>query len=425
MITSRFSNQSMFALIPRLSVLIAALVYCSDVLLRVSPGVLADQLISHYQINQTAFSNLSAAYFYVYAPMQMPVGILMDRYGPRHLLFASALCCALGAALFTATHVYLVAFIARLLIGFGSSFAFVGIMKLATLTLPAKRFALVSGSTMALGMIGGLIGDQVLKHFLISGAWQQFMTNIACFMAVIGLMIFASAPNLNERVSDHVQNRRSMKTVFKETWLLIKNKELIRAALIACLMYTPLTWFAEYLGKSYLTLALNIKFEHATDLNDLIFIGWAIGGLTVTSLSDRIQSRRVPIITGALVSFGLSLLILYQTGIPYTGLCVLMVIFGIANSVQVLAFPVAKELSKTHLQATAMCFINMICMLSGNLQVVLGMLLDYVHSLTSMSDNQSLSFLDYQIVFGLLPMALLLSAFVAYRMKETFPVNDD
>jgi len=64
-------------------------------------------------------------------------------------------------------------------------------------------------------------------------------------------------------------------------------------------------------------------------------------------------------------------------------------------------------------------------MLSGNLQVVLGMLLDYVHSLTSMSDNQSLSLLDYQIVFGLLPMALLLSAFVAYRMKETFPVNDD
>jgi MFS family permease len=423
MITSRVLRQTKSSFLPQLSVLIAALVYCADVLLRVSPGVLADQLIAHYQINQTAFSNLSAAYFYVYAPMQLPVGILMDRYGPRHLLFVSALCCALGAALFTATHIYSVAFIARLLIGFGSSFAFVGIMKLATLTLPANRFALVSGSTMALGMIGGLIGDQVLKHFLVSGAWQQFMTNIACFMAVIGLLIFATAPNLEKSKTVRTQGERSIGTVLKEIWLMFKNKELIRAALIACLMYTPLTWFAEYLGKSYLALSLNMGFEHATDLNDLIFIGWAIGGLTVTSFSDRIQSRRIPIIVGALVSFVLSLLILYQTGLPYMALCALMVIFGIANSVQVLAFPVAKELSKTHLQATAMCFINMICMLSGNLQVVLGMLLDYVHSFTSVGAT-AMTLIDYQIVFFLLPMALLLAAFIAYRMKETFPVSE-
>ena len=424
MITSRIFKQTKASFIPQLSVLIAALVYCADVLLRVSPGVLADQLIAHYQINQTAFSNLSAAYFYVYAPMQLPVGILMDRYGPRHLLFASALCCAIGAALFTATHVYSVAFISRLLIGFGSSFAFVGIMKLATLTLPANRFALVSGSTMALGMIGGLIGDQVLKHFLVAGAWQQFMTNIACFMAVIGLLIFATAPNLERKESARCRNERSFGTVLKETWLMFQNKELIRAALIACLMYTPLTWFAEYLGKSYLALSLNMGFEHATDLNDLIFIGWAIGGLTVTSFSDRIQSRRIPIIVGALVSFGLSLLILYQTGLPYMALCALMIVFGIANSVQVLAFPVAKELSKTHLQATAMCFINMICMLSGNLQVVLGMLLDYVHTFTSVDAATAMTLIDYQIVFSLLPMALLLAAFIAYRMKETFPAAE-
>ena len=126
---------------------------------------------------------------------------------------------------------------------------------------------------------------------------------------------------------------------------------------------------------------------------------------------------------GALTSFVLSLLILYQTGIPYMALCVLMVIFGMANSVQVLAFPVAKELSKTHLQATAMCFINMICMISGNLQVVLGMLLDYVHSFVSAGTTQ-MTLVDYQIVFSLLPMALLLAALIAYQMKETFPTSD-
>lgn len=422
MIESRVASRSLTSLLPQLSIMIAACLYCVDVLLRVSPGVLAEQLISHYKINQTAFSNLSAAYFYIYAPMQIPVGLLMDRYGPRYLLSISALCCALGAFMFIATPYYYVAFFGRLMIGFGSSFAFVGIMKLATMVLPANRFALVSGSTMALGMIGGLIGDQVLKHFLINGAWQNFLTNISCIVAVVGFLIYATAPNLPIRYA--VQSRkRSFGALFKEVFSLFKNRDILRAAMIACLMYTPLTWFAEYLGKSYLSVSLNLTFAQATDLNDLIFVGWAIGGLLVTSFSDWIRSRRTPIIIGSLLSFALSLLLLYAQGISYDFLMFLVVLFGIANSVQVLAFPVAKELSQPHLQATAMCFINMICMFSGNFQVVLGGLLDVVHQYTGHA-NGALQLIDYQIVYALLPIALLATSFVAYRMKETFPEYD-
>ena len=125
-------------------------------------GVLAEQLISHYKIDQTAFSNLSAACAHLCANAnhRSSNGSL---WAPL-LLSISALCCALGH-LCLCNPYYYVAFFGRLLIGFGSSFAFVGIMKLATMVLPANRFALVSGSTMALGMIGGLIGDQVLKAF--------------------------------------------------------------------------------------------------------------------------------------------------------------------------------------------------------------------------------------------------------------------
>ena len=119
----------------------------------------------------------------------------------------------------------------------------------------------------------------------------------------------------------------------------------------------------------------------------------------------------------------MSLLLLYAQGISYDFLMVLVVLFGIANSVQVLAFPVAKELSKPHLQATAMCFINMICMFSGNMQVVLGSLLDIVHQYTGHASS-SIQLLDYQIVYALLPLALLSTSFVAYRMKETFPNHD-
>ena len=78
MIESRVASRSLTSLLPQLSIFIAACLYCVDVLLRVSPGVLAEQLISHYKINQTAFSNCRC-YFYIYAPMQI-LSVLMDRY---------------------------------------------------------------------------------------------------------------------------------------------------------------------------------------------------------------------------------------------------------------------------------------------------------------------------------------------------------
>tara|TARA_Y200000002_G_C22687475_1_gene666546 strand:- start:1303 stop:2562 length:1260 start_codon:yes stop_codon:yes gene_type:complete len=403
--------------LPLFSVFIAMSLYCIDVLLRVCPGVLSSQLITHYKINQTAFSNLSAAYFYIYAPMQLPVGILMDRYGPRKLLSVSSLACCLGTILFSLTHTYWIAFIGRLLIGFGASFAFVGIMKLATLVLPPNRFAVISGSTMALGMIGAMVGDQILKHFLLNGQWQGFMFKISGILLILGLVIHLTAPTLNHNDDEH--SRYTMGQIMRDALGLVRQREIWNAALIGCLMFTPLTWFAEYLGKTYLAMSMNISFSSATNLNGLIFVGWAIGGLVVTSFSDYIRSRRLPIILGALVSFALSLLILYQTGIRYEIMALIMVVFGIANSVQVLAFPIAKEITKPHLQATAMCFINMICMFSGNLQVFLGYSLDMVHHFSSHS-HDVLQLSDYQIVFSLLPIALLLTSVIAYNMRESF-----
>ena len=283
--------------------------------------------------------------------------------------------------------------------------------------LPANRFAIVSGSAMALGMIGGLIGDQVLKHF-ITGNWQSFMLNMACAIAVIGLIIFAISPNLSDAARAESSKKGSMKTMIKDMFKLMKSGQLWSAALIACLMYTPLTLFAEYLGKSFLAASLSVPFERATNINDMMFIGWALGGLIVTSFSDSIRSRRVPIMIGSFVSFILSLFILYNSHVSEAMMYPLLIVFGIANSVQVLAFPIAKEITKTGLQATAMCFINMICMLSGNIQVLLGYLLDFCHS---MSGGSSLSVSDYQTAYIILPICMLLSMLIAYNMKETFP----
>ena len=81
---------------------IGALFYCYEFVLRIIPGALQSELSAAFgHISAAAFGQLSAFYYFAYSPMQMPVGMLMDRYGPRRLLSFACLCCTVGSFMFS------------------------------------------------------------------------------------------------------------------------------------------------------------------------------------------------------------------------------------------------------------------------------------------------------------------------------------
>src|SRR3990167_11538252 len=101
---------------------VAGLFYCYEFVLRIIPGVLQTEISAAFgHISATEFGQLSAFYYFAYSPMQMPVGILMDRYGPWRLLTLACLCCTVGSWMFMDTTSLTVAEAGRFLVGFGSS----------------------------------------------------------------------------------------------------------------------------------------------------------------------------------------------------------------------------------------------------------------------------------------------------------------
>ena len=75
--------------------LVGALFYCYEFLLRILPGVLQSELsVAFGHLSATTFGQLAALYYFTYSPMQLPVGMLIDRFGPRRLLSFACLCCA-------------------------------------------------------------------------------------------------------------------------------------------------------------------------------------------------------------------------------------------------------------------------------------------------------------------------------------------
>ena len=118
-------------LLPLLGWLTAALFFVYAWVLRVAPSVMVEELMRDFAVGAAVLGNLSAAYFYGYAGMQIPVGVLLDRFGPRRLITVSTLLCAGGCVLFATGDTLATVTAGRFLIGASAAFSLVGAMAVA------------------------------------------------------------------------------------------------------------------------------------------------------------------------------------------------------------------------------------------------------------------------------------------------------
>ena len=142
------------------------LYYCFAYLLRVYPNIMEDQLLLHFHTTSFGYSLLTVFYYVAYAPMQIPVGVSVDKFGPRKSLLAACLIAMLGVMLFASTSNMGVALFGRFLIGLGAAFAYVTALKLATLWLPPKYFATATGFVTGFGMVAAGITEIGFTHLL-------------------------------------------------------------------------------------------------------------------------------------------------------------------------------------------------------------------------------------------------------------------
>ena len=407
-----------------------AVFYSYEYFLRISPSVMEAALRSHYNLSASGFGLLSAFYYYAYVPMQIPVGILMDRYGPRRLLTLACFICALGTVLFAGTSSFYVSAIGRFLVGFGSAFAFVGVLKLATLWLPDDKLALVSGLAAALGTVGAMLGDNLLGWMVIHFGWQQttYITAIFGFLLVIVLWFSLRDKKTSRKVGGGtVTNfRKSMEDLV----IISKNRQIWINGMYGCLVYLPTTVLAELWGIPYLHYAHGLAQETANFSNSLLFLGFAIGAPLMGLLSDKLHRRKTPMLIGATGATIVMALLLYLPDLTKNGIYCLMFLLGLFYSSQAIVFAVGRELSPREAAGTAMAMTNMIVMLGGMfIQPLVGWLLDMsarlrqpamdLGHITAEKVNQIYTASDYQFALSVIPIGILVAALLTFFLRET------
>ena len=154
---------------------------------RVAPGVMVGDLMRDFDAGGAVLGNLSAFYFYSYAGLQVIVGAMMDRIGPRRLVTFAALVCGAGSLLFSMADTLPLAYAGRLLVGIGAAFSFVGALTVIHQSCPPERFSFLSGIVQAGGMAGALLGQAPLGLWVEASGWREPLFAAGLMAGLIGL----------------------------------------------------------------------------------------------------------------------------------------------------------------------------------------------------------------------------------------------
>lgn len=148
-------------------------------LYRLSSAVLAEQLMVAFDTTGAQLGTLHASFFYIYAVMQIPSGILADRLGPRYTVTAGALVMNVGVLWFVATESYAAGFLARTLIGLGGSVIFISILRFCANWYRATEFATMNGMTLAVSGVGGILATTPLALAVTAIGWRSTLGVLA------------------------------------------------------------------------------------------------------------------------------------------------------------------------------------------------------------------------------------------------------
>jgi MFS family permease len=355
---------------PLLAWALASLFFCYGFVQRVSPSVMVAELMRDFSAGAAILGNLSAFYFYAYAALQIPVGLLMDRIGPRRLMTAAAAVVAAGSVLFAASEAITGAYLGRLLIGAGAAFSWVGVLTVLTQWFPARRFALFTGMAQAVGMAGAIFGQAPLAVSVEQIGWRSTLL----VTAAIGFAIAVGAWLV---VRDKPHAGAASEGIGASLKVLLRNRETWLNAIFGLSMTAPMLAFAALWAVPYLTVLHGIERSAAAGILSFMFIGWAAGAPFMGWLSDRIGARRPIMIVGAAINTVTFAFAIQMPWLSLAAVSALLLVHGIGASAMVLAFACAREHNPPQMSSTAMAIVNVAVVGSGALfQPLVGLLLD-------------------------------------------------
>ncbi len=394
-----------------LLIVTSALFYAYEYALRVAPNKMIHYIMHQFAITSGTAGLLISLYYWVYAPLQLVVGILTDYFQPRKTLACAIIFCAIGSLLFPTPSSFTLTAMGRIIIGAGSAFAYVGALAMANKWLNKRIFTLFAGILTALGMLTGIVNDIELPILIQKYSWTQIFFAAALFGVAL-LLLLKLGYCLKDRrhlISHQHEAHDNWKQTITNYIQIVKRADMWFVSIIGSLLFLSLSLFGEFWGPSILSAKYHISIQASSEINSFIYSGWLIGAL-LQSLIFKFQPcyKKNFIVQSTLSFLAILTVIFFKTSILQSE-CLLF-IYGFFASVEILCFTYAVEANADRGTASVVAFVNLIVMLSGALfQPFASALLDQTWSGKMIGDTRYYAYTDYQHALYFLPICALIT----------------
>ncbi|MCX5861175.1 MAG: MFS transporter [Deltaproteobacteria bacterium] len=399
---------------------------------RLCPAVVALDLQKDLQTTGGFMGLLASAYFYPYAIMQFPAGLLSDSLGPRKTVTFFLVFAGLGSIIFgMATGVEL-AVAARIMVGFGVSMVFIPAMKILSQWFRIREFAFMTAILNTMGGVGALTAATPLA--LMTGwlGWRVSFGIVGAGTLVIAVLVWELVRNRPQDLGwptlaeiDHIGPGTSAAPLVIPIW------EGARRVITEKYFWPVAVWFFCLVGVffsfgglwagPFLMHTYGLTRIEAGNILTMIAVGLIVGSPLISLLSDKVfhSRKKVLMLFSAVLCVLLFILNIYPNDLSTASLYIGMLLFSISSSaIVVIGFTTTKELFPVEIAGTSVGTVNLFPFLGGAiLQPVLGWILEAYPKASP--GVYSLS--GYKAILLVLLGASIVALGSTFLMKETFP----
>ena len=312
--------------------------YYLSYLFRTLNAVISENLATELGIGPADLGLLTSIYLIAFASSQIPLGVALDRYGPRRVNAALLMLAAAGAAIFSWAESYALLLCGRALIGLGVSAALMGAFKANALWFPADRIPLMNNLIGAFGAFGAVSATRPVEMLLHVAGWRDIFAGLAVATVAVSLLVLIAVPERRTPAGAAGESFAGQLAGYRD---VIREPFFWRICLFYSFCYTAFVSYQTLWADPWLRDVAGLDQTGRANHLFVIQLGFLIGLPATGLLADRLRRTRVQAVH--VFGVGVAMLVLLQVPLALgvtTGMTAIWGLYGLLSSATYLAYAV-------------------------------------------------------------------------------------
>jgi MFS family permease len=353
---------------------------------RTAPGLISDQLMKEFHVTASTIGLMASFQFLAYAGLQIPIGILSDRFGPNFFLIIGASLNGLGTVIYSLAPNEFILLLARLLVGMGDATIWVNLVLILSQWFKVKEFVGLLGLAGMIGSLGFLMATFPFSAWISILGWREPFLIVGILLCLCGFLLYFALEKRPKQMNFVTVKKEKNR---ENPFILLRRIFSSRQAWATFLCHFGLVGtYVGFIGSWAVPYGIQVYGMTRSHASQLIMVGLigAIVGAPLTSwISSRLEMIKRPFIVAHLFVFlSWSVFQLFNGKPPFYLLIILFLIIGYGNGASALTFAVVRQYFPMKEVGVASGFANTGGFLSAVLlPSIFGKVLDHFHTAAS------------------------------------------